>query len=215
MDYNSESNNTEISLNKNKLVSATEISDIKLIGGLAALFSLGNIIPYIGFLLSIASMVMFLIAFYKIADILRKRVVFNNILMAYLIGIAFGLGIIVYFFYLFYDFFNSYNQLGIEFFEDIDTLEIFVRSFLSDFLIMLALMYGMVILNAFLWKMSLDKTAHFFNEKLFKTAGLLYIIGAFTLVLCGIGILVTMAGHIVLAIAFFSLKSENLSKDNQ
>ena len=69
--------------------------------------------------------------------------------------------------------------------------------------------YVITIAYAYLWKLSLDKTAGFFNEKGFKTAGLLYIIGAATIILCGMGVLVTLAGHIVLAVAFFSLKPVN------
>ncbi len=54
--------------------------------------------------------------------------------------------------------------------------------------------------------MSLDKTAQFFGDNAFKTAGILYIIGASTMILCGLGALVNLAAHIVLAVAFFSLK---------
>jgi len=54
--------------------------------------------------------------------------------------------------------------------------------------------------------MSLDKTAEFFGDKAFKTAGVLYVIGASTMILCGLGALVNLAAHIVLAVAFFSLK---------
>jgi len=87
----------------------------------------------------------------------------------------------------------------------IDTFRV-EGSILYTILMILVFIYALSIVVAFLWKRSLEGCALFFKEKLFSTAGLLFVIGAFTLILCGIGILVSLAGYIVLAIAFFSIK---------
>jgi len=199
-------NDTDVIFNGQKPMSDSDFSNVKILGGLAALFVLGGIIPYLGSLLSIASIVMFLIVFYKISRLTGEKSIFNNILMSYLIAFAFGIGIVVYFVFLFMDIFKAYGDVGIYFFEDPDNIEMLVSSFLTELVVVFVFAYVVMILFAFLWKKSLDKTAAFFNEKLFKTAGLLYIIGAPTIIVCGLGFLVTLAGHIVLAVAFFSLK---------
>jgi len=205
-------NREEVLFNQQTPLSPANISSIKLLGGLASLFALGSIIPYLGFLLSIASIVLFLIAFNKISNAAGKRTIFNNILIAYLIAVAFGIGIAVYVVFLFVDFFKDFGWSNIEQLEDYDNIVYFFKSLFGEFLTILGFAYVISIVFAYLWKTSLDKTATFFNEKLFKTAGLLFVIGAFSIILCGIGSLVMLAGYIVLAIAFFSLKAEDIQR---
>ncbi len=197
--------NEEHSLKQNKHITKSELSNIRIIGGLAALFVLGSIIPYLGVLVMLSSVVLFLIAFYKISQLSGKVHIFNNILIAYLINIALILSIIAFFFYTIYDIIHAYNfdiRLLTETFSPDGSL-------INNLLMVVVMFYVVSIIVAFLWKRSLDACSVIFNEKLFATAGLLYIIGAFTIILCGVGLLVSLAGHVVMAIAFFSIKNNN------
>lgn len=184
----------------------SDLSDIKTMGGLAALFAAGSIIPYIGFLLSLASIVLFLITFHKISVFSGKRSIFVNIGVSYLIGFVLGIAIAAFIIIAFLDYFKelSYNNF------DEDYLYYMIQSAKESVLttiIAIVVFFLMVTVTcAYLWKLSLDKTAQFFGDNAFKTAGILYIIGASTMILCGLGALVNLAAHIVLAVAFFSLK---------
>jgi len=189
-----------------KVLTSEEFSSIKTMGGLAAVFAIGAIIPYIGSILSLASIVLFLIAFHKISVASEKRSIFTNIGFSYLIGFVAVIVLIAFIVITFLDYFRdfSYN------FYDEDDIYMFINTIKENLLTTIigifVLFYIIAITCAYLWKMSLDKTAVFFNDKAFKTAGLLYVIGAATIILCGLGALVNLAGHIVLAVAFFSAK---------
>lgn len=188
------------------IMTSEDFSNIKTMGGLAALFAAGSIIPYVGFILSLASIVLFLIVFNKISVVSGKKSIFTNIGFSYLIGFVSALALIAFVVFTFIDYFKefSYNDF------DEDNLLCLVESIkenlLTTIIAIFVFYYIITITCAYLWKMSLDKTAVFFNDNSFKTAGILYIIGAATIILCGLGLLVNLAAHIVLAVSFFSLK---------
>lgn len=204
-------NTPEVTFNSNEsyappTLSQEDFSNIKVLGGLAALFAAGSIIPYIGFILSLASIVLFLIAFYKISVASGKRSIFSNIGIAYLVSFVAGIALVVFFIITFLDFFREYAHT---YFDEDDLYYIWQtigEDMMTTIVSVLIFYYFIFITYAYLWKLSLDKTAAFFNDNAFKTAGILYVIGAASIVLCGIGILVTLAANIVLAVAFFSLK---------
>ncbi len=192
----------------------SDLSEIKTLGGLAALFAIGSIIPYIGFLLSLASIVLFLIAFHKISIFSGNKSIFYNIGLSYLISFVLGIGLVVFFVVALMDYIKDFSSNMYYLDEDylyylIETIK---ENLLTTIISILVFFYIITITCAYLWKLSLDKTAVFFNDSTFKTAGILYIIGACTTILCGLGILVNIAGHIVLAIAFFSLKSNQINR---
>ena len=195
-------------INPSYKMTAEDLSSIKTLGGLAALFAAGSIIPYIGSLLALASIVLFLLTFHKISKVSGKRSIFTNIGFAYLISFVVGLALVVYIIFTFMNVFADYNYDMKYFISSFGTIK---DDFITTIIMIGVFFYIITIAYAYLWKMSLDKTAAFFNEKAFKTVGLLYIIGAATIVVCGLGILVTFAAHIVLAVAFFSLKTDKIS----
>jgi len=193
-----------------------DLSDIKTMGGLAALFAAGSIIPYIGFILSLASLVLFLITFYKISVFSGKKSIFYNIGVSYLISFVLGIGLVVFFIVAFMDYIKdfssnyNYNYIDEDYlFYLIETVK---ENLLTTIISVLVFIYIITITCAYLWKLTLDKTAVFFNDNIFKTVGILYIVGASTTILCGLGLLVNLAGHIVLAIGFFSLKKEKINR---
>ncbi len=189
--------------NEEPKVTHSDFGNIKVLGGLAALFIMGTFVPYIGALLGLASVIMFLISFYKISRLSGKKFIFNFILTAYILNLAVILSLIFFFFYAIYDILQN-SGFSIDYIVNNFSIE---GSFLNTVLVLIAFYYVVSIIIAFLWKRSLDACAVFLKEKLFATAGLLYVIGALSLILCGIGILITLAAHIVLAIAFFSVKT--------
>jgi len=210
-----ETNNqpSEVLLNNDNVntpykMTSEELSGIRTLGGLAALFAAGSIIPYIGFLIGLASIVLFLITFHKISKVADKKSIFSNIGFAYLISFVAGLALVIFIIFTFINVFADYHYDMEYFFSQIGSIK---EDFLTTIIMIGVFFYVISITYAYLWKMSLDKTAVFFNDKAFKTAGLLYIIGAATIVVCGLGMLVTIAGHIVLAVAFFSLKPDKIS----
>jgi len=189
-------------------ITPESISNLKIIGGLGAIFAAGTIIPYLGALLGIASIVLLLIAFYRISKMSGIKSIFSNICYAYIITFVLTVGLMIFMFISLFDFFSNMSHNN--YLYDNDFAESFfydIKENLLAYVIGISLFFYLItILYAYLWKLSLDKTAVFFNAEGFKTAGLLYMIGAPAIILCGLGFLVTLAAHIVLAIAFFNLQ---------
>jgi len=168
------------------------LRDAKLLGGIGSILLL---IPYA----DLAGFVLVLISLKFISDIVGRSSIFTNALYAVILGII-GLGLMI--FSGFSLLFTGFSLFGALF------INIFALLF-SVLLIVIAAI--LLILGMWFFKRSLDETGDVLNQKNFKTAGLLFFIGAIIAITI-IGSIVTfilfLIGAIFLILAFFSLPDQ-------
>jgi uncharacterized membrane protein len=162
------------------------VKDAKLLGGIGSILLIFPYTDIVGFIL-------ILIALKFISDDTKKPSIFNNALYAIIMGII-GLAILS---------FSIFSLVGAFF-----TFNIFATLFS---LILVVIAAVLLIIGMWFFKRSLDETGDTLNVGYFKTAGLLFFIGAI-LALTIIGAIVTLIlffiGAIFLIIAFFSLPEQ-------
>src|SRR5579875_348797 len=161
------------------------LRDGKLLGGIGAILLL---IPY----LDLVGFILVLIGLKFISDEVKRPSIFNNALYAVILGII-GLGIIAI---------SGFSIIGSLF------INIFALLFTA---ILIAVGAVILILGMWFFRRALDETGDTFNQSYFKTAGLLFSIGAI-LAITIIGFIVTfilfLIAAIFLILAFFSLPDQ-------
>lgn len=177
------------------------------LGRVGILLPVAAIIPVIGFLAGLAVLVLLLISHYYFSKAYEKPDVFNNALIGTIVHVGANLigGIIIAI---------AVGATAVSLsLQDPETLKIpEITSLIfgsgatiAGALIMLA---GSIVGSYFIYK-ALLSLAEQSGVKLFKTAGLLYFIGAIALVLFFVGSLVIFAAWIIHIIAYFSMHYEN------
>jgi len=68
--------------------------------------------------------------------------------------------------------------------------------------------YAIIVVSAYFYKEAYDILAQATTQNLFKIGGLLMFIGAITIILFGLGLLLIVVSNIVLAVAFFTAPKE-------
>ena len=191
-----------------------DLKNAKILGGIGALLMLvGWIIPTAGFLIVLVGLVLLFLGVKNIAEETKDNSIFNNYLYYF---ICTFISIIVVFAVLFYTFATVGGIAYLTSFESVDmTNPSAVFDYISPFLVGCAVAFLIgwifVIIGAFYLKKSYDCITDHTKVGLFKTTGLVYLVGAFTLVI-GIGIIIIFIAKIMEIIAFFSLP-DNLITD--
>jgi len=184
-----------------------ELSNAKSLGVVGALLSLiGIFLPSFGIFLALVGFILILVAVKNISEVTKDKTIFNNFLYAFILEIiAFVVALIIVLFV-----FQSVG--GISYFtelqnmaytnpgEIIDYLMPFILGALAAFIILCFIM----IISAIFYKKCFDKIGEKTNVKWFSTTGLLFLIGAATLIII-IGFFILIIALIFQIIAFFSL----------
>ena len=176
------------------------------LGRIGILLPIAVIIPVLGTLAGLATMVLLLISHYHFSKSYEKPVIFKQALTGSiivvggnLIGgifIAIGLGTAIF----------SSAETGLNLSNYQELMGQIFGSGMSIFGAIIMLAAGIVGVY-FVFK-SLQALAAETNINLFKTAGLLYLIGVITTIIF-VGAIVIFAGWILHIIAYFSLRQEN------
>ncbi|UCB58589.1 MAG: DUF996 domain-containing protein [Thermoplasmatales archaeon] len=184
-----------------------ELSNVRIFGGIGAILLLiGGFIPYAGPIVSILGLVFLFIAVKTISDLTKDKNIFNNYLMHFIFGIL----IIVAIFVIMLIAFGAAG--GFTWISSLENAEITdFESFWSYFgeIIggcVLALIVGWIlsIIAAIYLTRSYNSIAEHTKVNLFKTTGLVYLIGAITTIIL-IGFLILLIARIIEIIAYFSL----------
>jgi uncharacterized membrane protein len=172
------------------------ISTQKMLDGIGSILMLGWI-PRIGILLSILGVVLWIISMYQLSNILRKPSIFKKVLIFFILDIAgsviafaFGLMALIPLLVSPKDEAGAILGLGLG----------------VVFAIVVA--YATLVVSAYFYKEAYDILAQATAHNLFKIGGILFFIGAITIILFGLGILLIIVGNIVLAVAFFTAPNE-------
>jgi uncharacterized membrane protein len=188
------------------------ISNAKTLGGVGAILVLLAPAPSVGWILGIAGFILLLIAVRNISDFLEDSSIFNNMLVAIvlgIVGIIVGSVVVAGSFYRFLGQNNlTPNSFGANFNPSTVPTGDWVALILTA-LAGLAVIWILLIVSAVYVRRSYTTIATKLNVHAFATAGLLYLIGAATTIFL-VGFLLIFVAEIMLAVAFFSIDERSL-----
>jgi uncharacterized membrane protein len=172
------------------------LHDAKLYGGIGSILAILNFVPSIGFVLAIFGFILVLVAVKYISEAVADNTIFTNVLYAVIAGI---LAVLVLTFVVAAAFFTFAGLAGGAGSNFIDLLLGAITGLVVVWVISIFGAY-------FLWK-SYGKIAIALNVGLFRTTGLLVLVGA-ALTVIGVGFIILFVALILQIIAFFSLPEQ-------
>lgn len=188
------------------------LGQAKTYGGIGSILALLLPVPTIGWLLSIAGLVLMLFAVKYISDIVRDPSIFNDMMISVAITIV---GVVVGFFILvaslfrfmglnnlnFTDFGSSFNPSTIPTGDWVGLITWALTG--------IAVVWILLMVSAVFLRRGYGKVGKALNVGMFGTAGLIFLIGAATSIIV-VGFLLIPIAFILMAVAFFSI-DENSS----
>ena len=179
-----------------------KLNDAKLLGGIGSILTILSVIPYGGFAVGIAGLVLVLVAVKYISDYFNDPSIFNNMLISVILAIVGTVAAAVGFLGALF---------GIVSLGAISSVQrtVSFMPVMSSFLLLIVLgllaIWAVLLVSAIFLRRSFNTIAERLGIGLFSTAALLYLIGAaLTIVL--VGFIVIFIAEIVQAIAFFSIE---------
>ena len=188
------------------------LQNAKIFGGIGALLMLLGVIPQTFGILGLIGFIMVFIAVKMIADEAKDKEIFNNYLYSFILGIIALVAVLAILLMTF----TSVG--GIEFFMDLqdiamnnpsDPMVIFdtLAPVLTGAIAALVIGWIILIVSSIYLRKSFIKISEITNVKWFGTTGLLFLIGAFTMIIL-IGFLILIIAVILEIVAFFSLPDQ-------
>lgn len=187
-----------------------ELKNAKMFGGIGSILMLvGVFVPVIGALLPIIGLILVIIAIKQIADETKDHEIFKNYLIYFILNIvAVAASLVIMIFALgaslsgfSYSDLMSYQGGTVtdpsQIFSDFGTL-------IGGCLLALAVFWILMIIGTIFLRKSFNSIAKYTNVGLFATTGLVYLIGAATLIIV-IGAIIIFIAEIMQIVAFFSL----------
>jgi uncharacterized membrane protein len=188
------------------------LSQAKTYGGVGSILILLAPAPSIGWLLAIAGLVLTLFAVKNISQVVRDSSIWSNMLVSIIVAIV---GIFVGFFVLlgsFFRFMGLNNLVFADFGPNFNPATISTGDWvglISWALAGIAVMWILLTVSGVFLRRGYSKIGADLNINLFKTAGLLFLIGAATTIVL-VGFLILPIAIILLIVAFFSI-NDNVS----
>ncbi|MGB9822963.1 MULTISPECIES: DUF996 domain-containing protein [Thermodesulfovibrio] len=170
-----------------------QVGNEKILGGLGSIFIILGFIPWIGWLLGIAGIVLLFIAINKLAQIFSDKNIFNKFLTGFLISTA---GILLAFIF---GMFSMIPLMMGNFYHGMNHIP--TGGLIFFFLIF----YALNITGMYFYRQCFNLLHQYTQINLFSLAGIFMFWGAVGIILFGLGAIAIFVGWILLAIAFFSL----------
>ena len=192
-----------------------EFNNAKMFGGIGAILLLiGVFIPYAGPILHILGLILVFIAVRTISQLANDDKIFNNYLYYFILNIVAFIAVIVIMIIGFgmaggFSWITGLQSANITNFNDF--LDYF-GSIIGACVAAIIIGWILLIIAALYLRKSYNAIAEYTNVKLFSTTGLIYFIGAITLIVF-IGVFILFIGRILEIIAYFSLPDSLPSKD--
>jgi len=164
------------------------LSNAKVLGGVGGILA---IIPGI----SLVGWILILVALKEVSDVTRDRSIFDDAMIA---GITAIIGAVTFIVFLASGTFGGLITLGAIAFGPLGALG--ALAFLGVFWVFL-------IVSSIFLKRAYDKTAQRLNVGAFATAGLLYLIGALTVIVL-VGFLILLIAMVFQIVAYFSVQDQ-------
>ncbi len=171
----------------------------KMLGGVGAILTaIGSFVPFtasIG-ILFVIGIILVLVSMRGLSDDFQDRRIFGNAINGFifsLIGIIVGsVAFGVFISTLFRGFITSSIAVG------------FLGLVLGLFALLVAFIF--LVISAISYRRAFDILADHSGEKMFRTGGLLFLIGAGLVILFGLGFILMFVAWLLLAVAFFSMR---------
>jgi uncharacterized membrane protein len=198
------------------------LSQAKILGGIGSILvllgGLGSFItPYLGAALPIVGLIMTLIAVKYISEVVQDSSIFRNLIIGVAVAIV---GVVVLIAFVLEAIISSYGSLAgfVSAMRSLSTITTTTATstttmpslpggllhLVGILLAGVAILWIVLIVSAFFARRSYNMTSAKLNVGLFKTAALLYLIGAILAIII-IGFLLIFVAEILLIIAFFSI----------
>jgi uncharacterized membrane protein len=184
------------------------LSQAKTLGGVGSILALLAIIPSVGWIIAIVGLVLVVVAVKYISDVVQDAPIFRNMVIG--IGIAI-VGAIVGGLIVLGGIFRFLGSLaGLTSLTSLTTatstaaIPSGVFGLLAAVLIGAAVLWIVLIVSAIFVRMSYNEISKRLNVGMFRTAALLYLIGAILTVIL-VGLIIVFVAEILLVVAFFSI----------
>ncbi len=181
----------------------SSLAQAKTLGEIGSILVLLTIIPFAGRAIGLVGLVLILVSVKYISDALADRSIFNNMLISVVLAI---IGLVIGIVLAAAVFFSFYRGFMVPF-EPSAFMRPRFFTFLTAFILALTPIWIFYIASAIFLKKSYDTIASKLNISMFRTAALLYLIGA-VLVIVFIGFFIIFIAEILQAVAFFSIPEE-------
>jgi uncharacterized membrane protein len=195
----------------------------KTLGGIGAILMFIGIFPYISYfgIVELIGAILVLTALYSLGNYYKDSGIFNNALygvMAGIVGVvsavAIGLAIVLpnikdFLMTIFPSWNGDWSTISSLSGMTPDTSNIGIGDvlpFISAAIVIFVILWIFAIIATFFVRRSLVRLSAKTNVGLFSTAGLLLLIGAFLVIVVGLGLILIWVAALILAIAFFNLK---------
>jgi len=182
------------------------LNNAKIMGGIGAILILLGIVPTIGFLIGIVGFILVLVAVKYISNETKETAIFNNFLYFFIVTI---IAIVVAGAILVITFLEAGGMSYITELQNLaysDPIEVWntIQPLIIGLLVALVILWILMIISMIFLRKSYNKIGELTNVKWFNTTGLLFFIGAATIII-GIGFIIILIAMILEIIAFFSL----------
>ena len=176
-----------------------DLKKIKTMGGIGSILTLLGGLPYVGSLVYLAGEILVLIALWDLKKITQEKSIFKNYLVGVILSSVGVIGLIIGIVLVSVGLIALFTrEASRESFEGRGMMP------LAFSVLILLFSWALFVFGNYLIMKSFKKVTEVTKEEKFATAGLLYFIGALTLILL-VGALISFAGMIVTIVAFFSL----------
>jgi len=188
----------------------SKIGQAKILGGIGALLSLLVVVPSIGFIISLVGLVLVFVAVKYIAEETKDHGIFQNYLMNFIfdiiaIGAVIGIMIAAFGVAGGMSWASTLQQQNIT---DFNTFWASFGTLVGGCILALFVAWVMLLIGALYLRKSYNSIAEHTKVDLFKTTGLVNLIGAATLIII-IGFFIIIIARILEIVSYFSLP-ENL-----
>ena len=191
----------------------TPYSDARIYGGIGSILVILTFVPSIGWILGIAGFVLILIAIHRISTGLGEREIFTNAILSIVFAIVavalaafFVVAIFLHYFGLNYP--NGYPAM-MEQYQNLGAVNLAGLAVLI--LPALAVTWLLLILSGYFIHKSYGEISRRLNIPLFETGALFYLIGSITVIIM-VGFLLLVVAQIIIAIAFFSIPDQGITR---
>ena len=195
----------------------------KTLGGIGAILMFIGIFPYISYfgIVELIGAILVLTALYSLGKYYKDSGIFNNALygvMAGIVGVvsavAIGLAIVLpnikdFLMTIFPDWNGDWSTISSLSGMTPNTSNIGIGDvipFISAAIVIFVILWIFAIIATFFVRRSFVRLSAKTNVGLFSTAGLLLLIGAFLVIVVGLGLILIWVAALILAIAFFNMK---------
>lgn len=187
----------------------TKVGEAKILGGIGALLGLLTFVPYAGLLLGLVGLILVFIAVKNISEETKEQSIFHNYLMNFIFHIVAIVAVIIIMI-------ASFGVSGgFAWVANLQKLEItnfttFWQSFgtiVIGAILALLVAWIFIILGALYLRKSYISIATHTHVDLFRTTGLMYLIGAITIIVL-VGFVILFVAKILEIVSYFSLPEQ-------